>query len=209
MITLIEAAKSAERCQRNWDYSKPVSEDDIKKIVEIATTMPTKNNLAFYKLIVSTDKDFNRMCYRYAIDHKNKHFTNRKIHRNTQVTAPLLLVWIPADLNEIDNPFNQNWEDSYVTSVGISSGAAVLAANQLGYKTGFCGCFRTELILTEMKHRYNIPTPRFKRILAVGFGHPDENFNRVDCVLDGEHGYTAESVDKNISIKYIKKEKKA
>lgn len=206
MSNLIKAVKSAERCQRNWDHSKPILEKDIKTIVEIATTMPTKNNRSYYELIVSTNKDFNRMCYEYATDTHNPHFTDRKVHRNTQVNAPLLLIWRPTDLDGIDNPFDDDYQESFSVSIGISSGAAVLTANQLGYTTGYCGCFRVNKLYEEMKNKYDIPitNTKFKKILAVGFGHPDTNFNRVDCVLDGEHGFTAESVDKTIDIKYIK-----
>jgi len=206
MLNPIEAVKSAERCQRNWDHSKPISDEDIKKIVEVATTMPTKNNRSYYELIVSTNRNFNRMCYEHATDPNNKHFTDRKIHRNTQVDAPLLLIWRPTDLDEIDNPFDENYKKDFLVSIGISSGAAVLTANQLGYKTGYCGCIRNKELFKKIETDYRIPVTNnnYSDGLIVGFGNPDTSFSRVDCVLDGEHGYTAETVDKNININYIK-----
>ena len=35
MRTISEAAKVAERCQRNWDYDNPPSEEDIKKCIKL------------------------------------------------------------------------------------------------------------------------------------------------------------------------------
>lgn len=206
MSNLIKAVKSAERCQRNWDHSKPILEKDIKTIVEIATTMPTKNNRSYYELIVSTNKDFNRMCYEHAVDPRNDHFQNRKIHRNTQANAPLIMIWRTTDLKNVDNPFNDEYKKDFLVSIGISSGSAVLTANQLGYKTGYCGCIQAKELFEKIEKDYGIPVTNniYYDGLLVGFGHPDTNFNRVDCVLDGEHGFTAESVDKTIDIKYIK-----
>ena len=40
----IATAKIAERCQRNWDYSRPIPQEHIDIIVGAATTMPTKQN---------------------------------------------------------------------------------------------------------------------------------------------------------------------
>lgn len=204
MLNLIEAVKSAERCQRNWDHSKSIPQQDIEKIVQVATTMPTKNNRSYYELIVSTNRDFNRVCYEHATDPTNKHFTDRKIHRNTQVDAPLLLLWRPTDLDGIDNPFGNDYKKDFLVSIGISSGAAVLTANQLGYKTGYCGCIRAKELFEKIETDYGIPVRTPADGLIVGFGNPDTSFSRVDCVLDGEHGYTAETVDKTIDIKYIK-----
>ena len=206
MLNLTETVKTAERCQRNWDYSNPVTQEDIEKIVGVATSMPTKNNRSYYELIVSTDLDFNKMCYTHAIDKNNPHF-NREIHRNTQVLAPLLLIWRPTPISNIKDPFDDNFVTSYLVSIGISTGAAVLTANSLGYRSGYCQCIEQEELNAEMQKRYNIsitdgysgePDP-----IIVGFGHPDPNFNRRDCVVNGVIGYKAESIDKTINIKYV------
>jgi len=206
MLHPTEAVKSAERCQRNWDHSRPIPEEDIKKIVDVATTMPTKNNREYYELIVSTNPDFNRLCYEYSIDPRNEHFKDRKIHRNTQVDAPLLLMWRTTDLDRIDNPFDDSYQKDFHISVGISSGASVLTANQMGYKTGYCQCFNTGPLFDILEQKFNLPIVNtiYKDLLVVGIGHPDSNFKRTQCVIDGKAGYTAETVDKNIDVKYVK-----
>lgn len=206
MLNLTETVKTAERCQRNWDFSNPVTQEDIKKIVDVATNMPTKNNRPYYELIVSTNLDFNKMCYTHSIDKDNPHFIENKIHRNTQVYAPLLLVYRSANESGIIDPFNDDFKTNYLVSVGISSGAAVLTANSLGYRTGYCQCLEQQELNDNMAKHYNIQTTdgRDPPIVMVGIGHPDSNFNRVECVVDNEHGYTAETIDKTIDVKYLK-----
>jgi nitroreductase len=205
MIDIIETVKTAERCQRNWDHSKPVLEEHVQQIVNVATNMPTKNNRSYYDLIVSTNKEFNRTCYKYAVDSRNLHFKDREIHRNTQVDAPLLLMWRTTDLDSIDNPFDDSYQKDFHISVGISSGAAVLTANQLGYRTGYCQCFESGPLFDTLEQKFNLPIVNtiYKDLLVVGIGNPDSNFKRTQCVIDGKVGYTAESVNKTIDITYI------
>ena len=64
----IDAAKIAERCQRNWDYSKPIPQDDIDTIVNTAKTMPTKQNRMYYRIIVSTNQKYNKKLYKLSIN---------------------------------------------------------------------------------------------------------------------------------------------
>ena len=52
-----EAAKSANHAQRNW-LDEPMSMAHAKEFIEIATSMPTKQNVPVYKLIASTNKEF-------------------------------------------------------------------------------------------------------------------------------------------------------
>lgn len=206
MINVVEAVKTAERCQRNWDFSRPVKQEDIEKIIGVATNMPTKNNRPYYEIIVSTNLDFNKMCYTHSIDKNNPHFNNRKIHRNTQVNAPLLMIWRATDDRKINDPFNDDFKTSFLVSVGISSAAAVLTANSLGYRTGYCQCIQQDDLFNDIERNYSIPMNDASdpSAILVGIGHPDDNFSRVQCVVDGEHGFTAESNDKQINVKYVK-----
>ncbi len=209
MLNLTEAVKTAERCQRNWDHSKPVSEEDVKKIVEVATTMPTKQNRLFYELIVSTNPKFNRTCYEYSIDPNNEHFKDRKVHRNTQVDAPLLLMWRTTDQTKVEatDHFKDRYEKNFIMSIGISSGAAVLTANSLGYRTGYCQCFEIKDLFKKLENDFNLPQNNnapFQEGLIVGIGNPNSNYNRVDCVIDDKHGYTAETINKKVNTIYVK-----
>ena len=70
----IDAAKIAERCQRNWDYSKPIPQDDIDTIVNTAKTMPTKQNRMYYRIIVSTNQKYNKKLYKLSINEDDPSF---------------------------------------------------------------------------------------------------------------------------------------
>ena len=61
MINLLDAAQSAEHAQRNWTGS--VKERDKKLFIDIARTMPTKQNIPTYELVVSTNKELNKFVY--------------------------------------------------------------------------------------------------------------------------------------------------
>ena len=158
MSNLIKAVKTAERCQRNWDYSIPIPDEDIKTLVEVATTMPTKQNRKFYELIVSSNPEFNKICYTHAVDPYNSHFVNREIHRNTQANAPLIMMWRTTDQTEVEasDMFKDDYMKNYYTSVGVSSGATVLTANALGYRTGYCNCINDDTLMDELEEKFDI-----------------------------------------------------
>ena len=211
MSNLIKAVKTAERCQRNWDYSIPIPDEDIKTLVEVATTMPTKQNRKFYELIVSSNPEFNKICYTHAVDPNNSHFVNREIHRNTQANAPLIMMWRTTDQTEVEasDMFKDEYMKNYYTSVGVSSGATVLTANALGYRTGYCNCINDDTLMDELEEKFDIMADNGAPIrdsMIVGIGMPDTNFDRTECVVDGKVGFTAETIDKSIDVTYITKD---
>ena len=46
----------SQHCNRNWDLSKEMPQEDIDLITEAATQRPTKQNLNHYKTHVITDR---------------------------------------------------------------------------------------------------------------------------------------------------------
>jgi len=174
--TLIPAAEVTELCQRNWDHSNPIPEEHIEEILGVATRMPTKQSIPIYEIAISTNKKLNKQMVRMANDPR----TPSSKGRNAQVSAPLLLMWL-SDPNAPQ--FNQDkcYEATGIQfksnptdvdlAVGISAGGASLAAANLGYKTGFCGCF-------QLPHMINLaakgnPEVKGKELhLMLGIGHP-------------------------------------
>lgn len=212
MVDLIEAVKTAERCQRNWDYSFPIPNEDIKKLVEVATTMPTKQNRKFYELIVSTNPEFNKICYTHAVDLNNPHFIDREIHRNTQANAPLIMLWRTTDQTKVEEEdlFKDEYMKNYFTSVGISSGATVLTANALGYRTGYCNCITHDTLFDELEEKFGIMANNgapIRESMIVGIGMPDARFHRTECVVDGKVGFKTGTTNKNIDVTYITKDR--
>ena len=54
---LNETIHESQKCQRNWDLNKQISEEDKQLIVESATNCPSKQNLIYYKLHVIEDRE--------------------------------------------------------------------------------------------------------------------------------------------------------
>ena len=47
----------SQHCQRNWDLSKQIPQDDIDLIVYAASNCPSKQNVSFYNLHAITNRD--------------------------------------------------------------------------------------------------------------------------------------------------------
>ena len=218
-MDLIEASLTAQRCQRNWDYSRPVTKEDIETLTKVATTMPTKQNIDYFELLVSTNAKFNQMCHDIAVNPDDPFFAegDNKL-RNAQVNAPLLMIWVPNYNNPLmderatnpkdadGNPTGDYEEGNRDIATGISSGATALAAAQLGYKTGFCACMEWPELKDLIKKDFT--DPELLRIvdklgdknngLCLGIGHPNSNFERTEVVKDNKKVLNIISFDKEI-----------
>jgi hypothetical protein len=180
---IIESAKSTEGCQRNWDYDYTIPQDHIDTIVTTAITMPTKQNLEFYSLVVSTDRDFNYNFYLRTFKDEIG-FPNQG--RNAQTNAPLLLLWFK----------NQEIQGGSGINIGVSAGATALVANMLGYKTGFCCCMEDKI--SSMLKKKGIYTKRIT--LALGVGMPDSTMPDRNFVKFPDKVKAFEKRIKNIKI---------
>ena len=188
MKDMVELAKIVERCQRNFDWSKPVPNKDVKYILNVATSMPTKQQEEFYNITVIEDESLAREFYEVCSVAEGDDW------RNSQTYAPLLLLYSTYPKYNGYEPYND-----IAMSIGISASAAVLAAANLGYKTGFCKCIDDKLTMQFVKKHFR------KKIwdptLAIGIGHPLEGVDRRHGILDGEIVYRAETCgDKDIKI---------
>ena len=169
---IVQDVVKAEHCQRNWDLSKKISEDDLDALIKVATTMPTKQNRNYYKLIVSTDVNFNKKIHNLAADPNN----NDTPLRNSQVAANALFIYISNSLFDNDNKkFKDNHSNNTAISVGISSGALALAAAQMEYRIGFCQCFLNKNIKKALKIKGITDLDDENIMLLVGVGHPKKD----------------------------------
>ena len=192
MKDMVRLARTVERCQRNFDHTKRIPNKHVKYILNCATSMPTKQQQNFYNITVIEEEPLAREFYTTcAIDVNNP---AGEEWRNSQTYAPLVLLYSTYPKYNRYEPYND-----IAMSMGLSSGAAALAAANLGYKTGFCKCID--------EHRTNaFVWNHFRKkiwdaTLAVGIGHPLEGFDRTEGVLDGEVKYHAGSDgDKEIKI---------
>ena len=84
-------------------------------------------------------------------------------------------------------------------SVGISSGAVVLAANQMGMRTGFCCCYDKDLLVeyfSSIGYKLNSNI-----ITMLGIGYPNKNFNSNVVLKDNnnEELRTIEQYNKKVT----------
>ena len=202
-MDLLSAARIAQRCQRNWS-DEQVDAEDLEHIIAVATTMPTKQNVPNYRLIVSNDIELNHRITESAAYQPIDVKSFAEGIQNHQLLAPTVLLWygdaqFSAKYNEPDHVFK---EDLY-NSVGISSGAAALTAASLGYRTGFCKCMEQaplDALLTEAGIEIS---SHQGFVCALGIGHPLEGYEHTVGVYRGRVTHRHRSIDKEINVTLI------
>lgn len=173
MSKILEYANEIVPCQRNWDESYQIPEEEIKYITDVATIVPTKQQRSVFSLIAITNRQVIDEIFKICYEKTNKWMTFKQ---NSQVRANLLLVWTSGP-----HPYSGQ---SLGLAVGISSSAAAMAGAELGYKTGFCKCFEASEA-KEILEKYVGKLPGKEVPLMLGIGKPDKNFDTRDVAIDG------------------------
>ena len=193
---LKDAVEVTNRCQRNWDRSKPIFDEDLETLIHVAKRSPAKQNETHYKVFVIKDPDTIYKIYRktkhYAlwsevdeIENDGKTNTADMNVRNSQVWTSALFGFcddwdqsvarsaIHAIMDEKEevkaNVIIEREKQRYF-SMGISSGMVALSAAMMGYSTGYCSAFWPK----EMEEI----VPGFidlKILLGIGHPHPTKN----------------------------------
>ena len=190
---LKESIHESQKCQRNWDLSKQLPEEDKKLIIESATNCPSKQNLNYYKLHVIEDREkiekihqntkgFGPIYFDYNSENMEGYFKGDReesgeYHTNSQVLANMLLVFTKNEddlLQRQDSyapniQYDDEWAEDRSMAIGIAAGYVNLIATQLGYSTGCCKCMDSDAI-TEIIGE--------SPILMMGVGFPDIKKNR-------------------------------
>lgn len=199
----VKASFIAERCQRNFDFDQEIPEDDFTTIMQACINMPSKQNKQYFRMIVSRNQEFNRVCYDYSEDPTNPDF-DRPLHRNGQVMAPLLLMFVPEDPDSVYNPFGDDFYTNFDQNLGICAGVAAHTAATLGYRTGFCACVRWKDLFDTLVERFGITRPVVNTGLFLGIGKPRQDVSRGTIIIEGQYGYEVDdSEDKVINIEFI------
>lgn len=142
----------SQHCQRNWDLSKTIPDEDIEVIRTAVADCPSKQNVAYYKVIFVTDRDKIERIYQTTNGFISNFQTNETV-TNSQVLANLLVVFAESDEEPKENIFGDVFvpskdlekpedllKDKHM-AVGIAAGYANITASMLGYSTGCCACF--------------------------------------------------------------------
>lgn len=193
-------------CQRNWDHTKKIPEEDLQLLVDSIVHSPTKQNERHYKLFYTTNPDLI-----YSIYDKTKRFTvlseNDTSHtrndgrveddyrvRNSQVNANALFVicddWdqetcrnmeikiIDERPHEVESNVIHEKEMLRFYGIGIAAGELILTANLLGYRTGLCSGFNPN----DMSPFFN--NNRARLLIGVGIPHPNKDRTEHEEVLN-------------------------
>ena len=157
-IDIKKAVEKSQHCQRNYDLEQHIPQEDIDLLVHAATRCPSKQNIAFYKLHVLTDRDQIEQLHKFTTGtHTYDSEGNQIASTNSQVLANAVFVFEQLELDSLSDKSKARWEDKDEadyqvflrdrnTAIGIASGYINLTAAMLGYSSGCCQCFETENI---------------------------------------------------------------
>lgn len=186
-LTNIEIKKSivkSQHCQRNWDLSKSICDEDLRLFEHAVTNCPSKQNIAFYDVYFITNRSIIEKIHNntngFMLNYQGDYTTN------TQVLANLLIVFTdrPIELEtqhrneQLDSIKNNTATDEtwkiinrdIDMAVGVAAGYINLLANLKGYSTGCCACFDNDNIKTILNIEKNV-----KLLMGVGFSNKEMN----------------------------------
>lgn len=149
----------SQHCQRNWDLSQEIPQQDIDSLMTAVTQCPSKQNIAHYKVHAITNRTMITAIHEHTVGFAVT-YEPYVAETNSQVLANLLLVFEAQDVQvhndsvQYRNDETKMIKDGVLTpeaqsllmrdrqmSVGIATGYCNITASLLGYNTGYCACF--------------------------------------------------------------------
>lgn len=176
-----KAVIRSQHVQRNWDLDQEMPQEDIDLLVHAATNCPSKQNFAFYNLHVVTDRNLIEKIYKHTkgLGIHNTETNEIEFTTNSQVLAHSLFIFTDAPRSDRyiqkwkndDAAQDESWVRDQDMAVGIAAGYINVIASQLGYGTGCCACFESDLVMEELGTEERI-------ILMMGVGIKNTELNR-------------------------------
>lgn len=184
-----KAVLRSQHCQRNWDLSKEIPQEDLELIVHAATQCPSKQNIAFYKVHFITNRDLIEQIHSKTAGFKN--YDTGEFETNSQTLANLLIAFEVEnyiDRHSSDTTFRNdemynldtlgsmtevqvaNLKRDRFMAIGIAAGYVNLTSSMLGYNTGCCACFDP----TTISKTIGADNP-IELLMGVGFKNPEKN----------------------------------
>jgi len=182
----MEIIRNMQKCQRNWDYSRNISQEVMNYLLWHAENAPSKQHEGYYDVYWTNDRKVIEECSKYTWG--STHSRNPpSTWRNTQANANAYILFVAkeptttlnchADGSIKDNTDHNRWENAYV-SIGIAIGLVMRAANAIGFATG-CNKSHGDLngnMFWERKLgiEEDVLAGRKKIAYGIGIGHPQE-----------------------------------
>lgn len=221
MKSIKEIVQRVRDCQRNFDLDHRIPQEHQDYIIECATSMPTRYARPHYNITVITDPEHTRFMYNEVavdlsdeIDTEGIELPNGQTNeignlkpnldfegkvccykRNGQTNAPLLLVFGVTEEFQVGGSQPPHRRKDVMQSLMLGSAGAAMAAVELGYYTGFCRCFKEDVLSKFLIEHTDCTKPDPRLLLGIGMPHPG-GFSRGVSVLDGKAVYKADEMGK-------------
>lgn len=201
----------SQHCNRNWDLTKVMPQEDIDLITEAATQCPTKQNLNHYKTHVITNRDLiDQIEAATAIpefgneDNSFLGFDGVQGYdegtgpTNSQVSAHTVYAFVEDDAyqggEEVRNISESqkmggskdhfSYKEDRDQAVGIAAGYVNLVSTMMGYSTGCCKCFHVD----KVNKLLGLPEGK-KTVLLMGVGIADSGRQRQEHHSDASFSF--------------------
>jgi len=199
MEQFTEYLDGMKKCQRNWDLLSPVPDNHIEQLIEVAHSAPRKNSIRFYSLLVLKSREvINEFAAatdpEVFMDDEDKQTGVFKAVRQGQTRAPVLFAWcIDEEMKEKTLATGAYSAGAYQNifcygHIGMSSALTAMYAHKLGYKTGFCQCYKDTANYLE---KYGI---KGEIVVFLGIGKPHPEYplytqTVIADIIDNEEIY--------------------
>jgi hypothetical protein len=180
----------SQHCQRNFDLTQSIPQEDMDLLMYAATQCPSKQNIAFYKVHFITNREIIENVYSHTDGFLTSKSPTGSV-TNSQVLANLLIAFEEYDFTKTFTTINSNLQASELLekgdeasseakktierdkniALGIAAGYLNLTASLLGYSTGCCNCFGEDTAKAALGFTN-------KPILLMGIGFKDSKLNR-------------------------------
>lgn len=213
ITTLItESIINSQHCQRSWDLTKTIPQEDLETLVTSVSQCPSKQNIAYYKCHFITNRSVIESIHNNT-DGFTVKYSPKVTQTNSQTLANLLVafedipitprllngeirndqsLWLQQDETNIPEALKRDKE----MAIGIASGYLNLTANLLGYSTGFCACFNPATV-------GNILGIENKILLLLGVGFKNDSVDRRQHQVDQNFLYPT-FMKQPIDVSFVK-----
>ena len=204
-----------------WFVERPVKENDLEYILDCAYLAPSKGCFNDYKIIVLDEnekskeiKDWLFYEHTYNSGAKRGDKTRGLVDYNGQYNAPVVLIYLVNRFYQ-SKRIDREWHNyRFITETPkktmiehacfMSAITAMIAAEELGYATGFGCCHSQEAVADYLGYQ------DYEAIVSLGIGQPKEpdyENRKFDIYLpvkkDGEIiGYCADNVPAEVQDHY-------
>ena len=208
---IASAIQTSQHCQRNWDLTKQIPQEDLDIIISAVTQCPSKQNVAHYNVHAITNRQIIERIHSFTDGFVVNYETGQST-TNTQVLANLLLVFeskaIAADkidrntqVKDLHEGTATDWDHANLErdrhmAIGIAAGYCNLTSSLLGYRTGCCACFSEQDIRKLLNLKGEV-------VLMMGVGYKNEELNRRISQVDPNFMFPTK-IKQPIDVKFYK-----